>query len=183
MIDGVLPIVIDKEAVAATLYASTARTVKVEVPVAVGVPEITPVDVFKVNPAGSDPTEIDQVTGATPPEVCTVAEYDLFIVDDGNDAVAIASTPLTVMLSDFVAVPPSASVAVTVKVDVPAVVGVPEMVAPDNVRPAGNVPVVTLHVYGVEPPLAANVCEYAADTSAAARDAVVTEGAENVVTV
>lgn len=50
--------------------------------------------------------------------------------------------------NDFVAVRPSASVAVTVKEDVPAVVGVPEIVEPDNVRPFGNDPV-TDHVYGV----------------------------------
>ena len=52
-----------------------------------------------------------------------------------------------------------ASVAVTVKVDVPAVVGVPEMMPPlviDN--PAGSDPAVTLNVYGAVPPLAVMVC-------------------------
>jgi hypothetical protein len=47
------------------------------------------------------------------------------------------------------------SAACTVKFDVPAVVGVPEItpVPLFNVRPAGNVPSVTLHVIGAVPPL------------------------------
>ena len=36
------------------------------------------------------------------------------------------------------------SVAVMVKVDVPAAVGVPEMVSPVSVRPTGKVPAVTV---------------------------------------
>jgi len=42
-----------------------------------------------------------------------------------------------------------------VKVDDPAVVGVPDNKPADvSVRPAGSVPAVTLKVYGVVPPLA-----------------------------
>ena len=47
-------------------------------------------------------------------------------------------------------------------VDVPAVVGVPE-IAPDalfNVSPVGKLPVVIDHVYGVSPPAAARVWPY-----------------------
>jgi hypothetical protein len=52
-----------------------------------------------------------------------------------------------------------ASVTVTVKFEVAAVVGVPEItpVAGMSVNPAGKVPVVTAHVYGVVPLLAARV--------------------------
>ena len=54
---------------------------------------------------------------------------------------------------------PFVSVAVTVKVNVPAVVGVPEMRPPlvsgDN--PVGSAPAVTLNVYGPVPPLAVMV--------------------------
>jgi hypothetical protein len=53
------------------------------------------------------------------------------------------------------------SVTPIVKFDVPAVVGVP-VIAPDegfNDRPAGNVPV-SVHVYGVVPPVATTFAEY-----------------------
>jgi hypothetical protein len=40
---------------------SVARTVKVAVPAAEGEPEITPVELFKLSPAGRDPEMIDQV--------------------------------------------------------------------------------------------------------------------------
>jgi hypothetical protein len=51
------------------------------------------------------------------------------------------------------------SVTVTVKLEVPAVVGVPEMtpVAGAKVRPVGRVPTVTDQVKGAVPPLAARV--------------------------
>jgi len=53
------------------------------------------------------------------------------------------------------------SVTVTVKSEVPAAVGVPVMIPVESSRlkPAGSVPVVTDHVYGVTPPEAARVCE------------------------
>jgi len=41
--------------------ASVTCTVKLLVPEAVGVPEITPVPLFKLNPMGSVPVVIDQV--------------------------------------------------------------------------------------------------------------------------
>jgi hypothetical protein len=51
------------------------------------------------------------------------------------------------------------SVTVTVKVDVPDVVGTPLIcpVAAFRVRPVGKAPTVTLQVYGVVPPLACSV--------------------------
>ena len=46
------------------------------------------------------------------------------------------------------------SVAVTVKLEVPVAVGVPEITPPlDNPRPAGNDPTVTAYVYEPNPPL------------------------------
>src|SRR5262245_19211955 len=42
-------------------------TVKPEVPVAVGVPEITPLAGVRVSPAGSVPLAIDHVYGGVPP--------------------------------------------------------------------------------------------------------------------
>jgi hypothetical protein len=68
----------------------------------------------------------------------------------------------TVMLNDFVAVCAVGaveSVTLAVKVNVPAAVGVPVIVplAAAIVRPAGNVPELMLQLYGVVPPLAANI--------------------------
>ena len=48
-------------------------TVKFEVPVAVGVPEITPVLAVSVSPGGSAPLAIDHVYGGVPPLAASVA--------------------------------------------------------------------------------------------------------------
>lgn len=77
----------------------------------------------------------------------------------------------TAILKDFVAVLLLASVTLMVKVEVPDAVGVP-VIAPDDafkVRPAGREPVLTLHVYGVVPPVACTVAEYAVPTVPPAR--------------
>src|SRR3989304_489177 len=47
--------------------ASITRTVKFDVPAAVGVPLITPVAVFRFNPAGRLPVATDQLYGVLPP--------------------------------------------------------------------------------------------------------------------
>ena len=63
--------------------------------------------------------------------------------------------------SGRLAVPDALSVTVTVKLNVPGVVGEPVSapVAAFSVTPGGNAPVVTDHVYGGVPPLAASVPE------------------------
>ena len=63
------------------------------------------------------------------------------------------------MESACVAVAPFVSCTCTVKFDVPAALGVPLIAPVDafNVRPAGRVPTVTLHVSGVFPPVAVSV--------------------------
>jgi len=43
-----------------------ALTVKLGVPIAVGVPVIAPVSAFKLNPVGNVPLDIDQVMGFVP---------------------------------------------------------------------------------------------------------------------
>jgi len=49
---------------------------------------------------------------------------------------------------------------VTVKENVPAAVGVPEITpVVDNVNPAGKLPVVTAQVYGETPPVATSDAE------------------------
>ena len=47
--------------------------VNVDVPVAVAVPEISPVEEASVSPAGSVPLAIDQVYGGVPPVAASVA--------------------------------------------------------------------------------------------------------------
>jgi hypothetical protein len=64
-------------------------------------------------------------------------------------------------LADAVVAGEPESVTLTVKLEVPAVVGIPEIVPVDavRVRPAGNAPEVILQLYGVVPFVAANVVE------------------------
>jgi hypothetical protein len=59
-------------AVAGVVAESRTCTVKVAAPLAVGVPEITPVEAFRVSPVGSVPTVIDHEYGVTPPVACKV---------------------------------------------------------------------------------------------------------------
>jgi hypothetical protein len=68
---------------------------------------------------------------------------------------------------------PAALVTFTVKVDVPAAVGVPAIVPVSaRVKPAGNVPLSMLHVMGV-PPVAVSVWLYAVPTVPFGNDVVV----------
>ena len=63
---------IDSDFEFVVLFASVTRIVKVDVPVEVGVPEITPVDEFKASPAGKLPDVLDQEYGVLPPLADTV---------------------------------------------------------------------------------------------------------------
>jgi hypothetical protein len=58
---------------AAVPLESTTWAVKVNVPAAVGVPVMAPVEGFSVKPVGSEPLVIENVYGGTPP-VATKAE-------------------------------------------------------------------------------------------------------------
>jgi hypothetical protein len=60
-------------AVALSQAADATWTVKLEVPVVVGVPEITPVAGARVSPAGNVPLAIDQEYGGVPPVAVRVA--------------------------------------------------------------------------------------------------------------
>ena len=74
--------------------------------------------------------------------------------------------PTTVILNCCVAVCRGelASDACTVKLEVPAEVGVPE-ICPlvERVKPAGKAPVMRVQVYGVAPPVAARIWLYGVD--------------------
>src|SRR3954467_79258 len=70
---------------------------------------------------------------------------------------------LTAILSAFVAVCPLLSLTCAMKLLVPELLGVPEIVPVEapRVSPAGRVPETTDQLYGVTPPLAASVAPYA----------------------
>jgi hypothetical protein len=57
------------EVVATVVLVSVMRAVMAKVPVTVGVPEITPVEVLSVTPAGSDPDGREKVPEPDPPLV------------------------------------------------------------------------------------------------------------------
>jgi hypothetical protein len=144
--------------------ASFTCTVNDTVPVVVGVPEIAPVDATRLNPVGRVPAITLQLYGVVPPLACSAAEYAVPTVPPDNDVVVTAggcAAAVTAILSAFVPVLFAASVTCTVNDTVPAVVGVPEITPVDAIRlsPVGNVPAVTLQLYGVVPPLACNVVE------------------------
>jgi hypothetical protein len=59
---------VSENTVLATWLATSATcAVKIDVPAAVGVPLMTPVEAFRLRPAGKPPLVIDQVFGAVPP--------------------------------------------------------------------------------------------------------------------
>ena len=75
-----------------------------------------------------------------PPEAASVALYAIFCVPLANEVVVIEGVAPTVRLSALVAASEWASVTCTVKLAVPVVVGVPEIVPVlgASVSPAGN---------------------------------------------
>ena len=62
------------DCVAVLLLASVTLTVNEDVPDAVGVPEIAPVEAFRVSPAGNEPLLTLQEYGVVPPLACIAAE-------------------------------------------------------------------------------------------------------------
>jgi hypothetical protein len=132
--------------------ALVAATANVATPIAVGVPLTTPVEAFKIRPAGSEPLVTDQVMGVVP-EAAKVCEYGVpTTAAVKGEAVVIETEAITVRPSCVEALP-NELVALTVNVKVPEAVGVPPMtpVAAFNVNPVGKVPPVTDHVMGEVP--------------------------------
>jgi len=133
--------------------------VKSEVPAVVGVPLIVPLP-LKANPAGKVPEETLHVMVPAPPLDWRLALYAVLTTPLGREVVVITSFGLMVMFSDWFAVWGGVpeSVAVTVNLLVPAVVGVPE-ISPEllKLNPAGKLPEVTLQLMAPVPPEAASV--------------------------
>lgn len=68
---------------------SLTRTVKLNVPKAVGVPLIVP-EVDRVSPVGSEPVLIVQLNGPVPPEVSSVCSYGSPKSGNGKELVTIS---------------------------------------------------------------------------------------------
>jgi hypothetical protein len=123
----------------------------VAVPFAVGVPEITPA-LDSVSPAGRLPDAIDQLYPGVPPLALSVALYELPLFPAlklVDVTVSVAGVVLAVIDScaDAVCTGEPLSATVTVKLDVPFFVGVPEITpALDSDNPAGRFPLLTDHV-------------------------------------
>src|SRR5262245_45129128 len=155
------------EAVCGVLLESVAVTVKVEGPAAVGAPEMAPVAASSDRPAGSDPLVTAHEMGARPPAEVRVLEYARATSPSGSgDAVVMARPVKIEMLSARVAGLALASVTWTVKLELPAVDGVPESapVVPLSAIPFGSAPAEIAQVSGALPPDACSACEYATPT-------------------
>src|SRR5471030_2180035 len=135
---------------------AVALTVKVKLPLADGVPERTPA-VDRLSPPGRLPLDTVKVYGLLPPLAVMVWLYAA-TVDPFGSVVGlrvIVGQVVTLTVYDRVPVQPLLAVALSVKVELPAVVGVPERTpAVVRVSPAGRVPLDTVKVYGLLPPLA-----------------------------
>jgi hypothetical protein len=120
------------------------------------------VDAFSVNPTGSTPETVLQVYGDVPPLAISVALYAVPCCPAGKTPEPLLMVRLsgaTVRLSDCVALCDAGSLTLTPKLNVPDTTGFPEItpLEASKVKPEGNDPELTLQVYGVLPPVAANV--------------------------
>jgi hypothetical protein len=150
--------VIEAAAVATAAVLSCTCTTKFEVPGAVGVPEITPVVGEMFRPAGREPEAMLQLYGVTPPAAISAVVYATPTSPCGwGPPINVSGGTGFEMRIDLFAVTVKGtellSVSCRVNIEVPAVVGVPEItpVAALNVRPAGRVPLRILVVRGAVP--------------------------------
>lgn len=133
--------------VAVVFELSRTWAVKLEVPAAVGVPEITPA-ALNVNPAGSDPALTVHEFPPLPPVADSVCEYAAPTVPFARlPGETVSGGGFTLMLNAWVSVAAELSFTCAVKLEVPAVVGVP-VIAPAVLipRPAGSDPALIEYV-------------------------------------
>ena len=118
-------------------------------------------------PGGSEPAAKENVYGGTPPLAVNPNGTTGTPAGEGAKTGAViesgASEGFTGRLSSaaVTATLPTESVTETVNVNVPEVVGVPEItpVTAEIDRPGGRAPLAILHVYGGTPPVALNAAE------------------------
>ena len=122
------------------LPPSLTVTVKLPVPLAVGVPEIRPVAGARLSPAGRPPLT-DHVYGVVPPLACSRFEYLVPLTPEGRDDVVIArgrGSMARVSVTDFVCTGRDESATLKVKLVELLVVGCPEMIPVDAPRASPN---------------------------------------------
>ena len=131
---------------------SCTRIVTGKVPAAVGVPASSPVEGFRVNPAGRVPVE-DQVNGPVPPVTTSASVYAAPTCPPGGAGKDNDGDGVTAMLRFCVAVCALASVTWTVNGKEPAAVGLPDSspVAELRVTPPGSDPEVIDQLNGAVP--------------------------------
>jgi len=135
----------EKAVVADTDALSVTRTVKVDDPTVVGVPDMTPLD--RLSPGGSVPEANDQIYGGDPPDALSPCEYAMPTEPGGNAEVVMLRTgALIVSARAALTDADMLSVTLRVKLDEPAATGVPLIVPPARFNPAGRDPLVTDHV-------------------------------------
>ena len=128
--------------VSAGAWLSVTRTVKLDVPAAVGVPEMTPA-LERERPEGSVPETVDHEYGDVPPVAASVWLYAAPTLPSASVVVVTRRSTGTVIDSAWSSVSAGVweSVARTVKFDVPEAVGVPLMIPPLlKVNPDGRAP-------------------------------------------
>ena len=156
-------VTVNDPVVASAATPLLAVTVKVDDPAPVGAPESTPA-LDSERPAGNDPDDTMNV-GAGTPEAANVYEYAAPIVPVAGGVFAVntgatGSGAMVTVNDPVVASGATPLLAVTLNVNNPAPVGVPESTpALDSERPAGNDPDDTANV-GAGSPEAVNVYEY-----------------------
>jgi hypothetical protein len=136
--------------VRAGLSASATVAVKLNAPVTVGVPEITPDVPARVSPEGRAPDVTDQAYGPMPPLACRTLEYEEPMVPKGTVVVVIpmeGGATTSEKVADFVCAGLAESATVAVKLKVPLTAGLPEMVPlVARLTPAGRLPEVNVQV-------------------------------------
>ena len=128
--------------------ASVTRICGLNVPLAVGVPEIRPA-LEMVTPAGNAPANRLHMVAPVPPALVIWKEYGEFCVPAGSGFALVIESAVqeTVREKAAFVVTPSESVTLMVGVLEPIVVGVPLMIPPALIeRPAGKVPESSVHV-------------------------------------
>src|SRR5262249_5106226 len=136
--------------------------VKLLEPMAIGVPEITPVLASSVRPFGKVPVFTDQTYGPRPPVACNLALNRIARSPGGRVTGEMVSCSRKFRCNARACVCGCAeeSLACTVKESAPAVpVGVPDRtpVVAFSDMPVGRVPALTDHVTGPTPPVVVSV--------------------------
>ena len=122
-----------------------------KLPVTVGVPEITPVDVFKETPAGREPPARVHNVGALVTLGVKLKATLIVPVAVCPEAMTGTAALVIVIEIDCAAEVPPALVAVKLGVKTPVTVGVPERtpVVMLKVTPVGSVPLDSVHDVGL----------------------------------